>query len=602
MCASHSKSSANVSLPVIPILEEEFDDFETEVTKFHDGELAENEFTGWRLLRGVYGQRQADSQMFRIKIPFGGMTADQLETLGVVARDYTPLKKGHVTTRENFQFHFIRLEDAADLMRLIAKVGLTTREACGNTVRNVTGCAFAGVCKDQVFDSTPYAGAFARYFARKDFIQNLPRKFKAAFSSCSSDCVVAGIHDIGFIPVIKEIEGVVTKGFKMLVGGGLATFPRVAETLYEFIPATEFLRVSEAIVRVFNKSKELRKSRFKARIKFLVGWIGIDGLRERVEKELTGKWATNPINIDEYLWEDNEYEDLDTDEEFLSTADEVELNGDHDEYTAWESTNVREQLQSGFYAAEIKLPLGDITADQFFALAEISRKYAGSRARTSYQQNIVLRWIKKNDLKRVWVELKKIGLSSNGAQEITDIVSCPGTDSCKLGITSSMGLATAIRNTLEEEAIEDTLTKELQIKMSGCPNSCGQHHIANIGFHGGTLRSGGKMLPAYELFIGGQHQNTNGLTKLGERLRIRIPAKRVPNAVKRILTFYKENRNENEKFNDFFERMGNQSFEKLLQEFHINGQFNEEEKEEIFVDWGKKESYVLERGEGECMA
>ena len=595
-------TSGKVSLPVIPIYEEEFDDFETEVTKFHSGNIPDNEFTGWRLLRGVYGQRQADSQMFRIKIPFGGMNADQLETLGIVARDYAPLKKGHVTTRECFQFHFIKLDEAADLMRTIAKSGLTTREACGNTVRNVTGCAFAGVCKDQVFDSTPYAGAFARYFARKEFIQNLPRKFKAAFSSCSSDCVVAGIHDIGFIPVIKDIEGVSTKGFKMLVGGGLATFPRVAETLYEFIPATEFLRVSEAIIRVFNNSEELRKSRFKARIKFLVSWIGIDGLRERVEKELTEKWASNPINIDEFIWEDDEYKNIDTAEDFESPADEIQLNGDHDEYTAWESTNVREQRQSGYYAAEIKLPLGDITADQFFALASISRKYARSRARTSYLQNIVFRWIKKNDLKKVWLELKKIGLSSNGAQEITDVVSCPGTDSCKLGITSSMGLATAIRNTLEEEGIEDPLTKELQIKMSGCPNSCGQHHIANIGFHGGTLRSEGKMLPAYELFLAGQHQNTNGLTKLGERLRVRIPAKRVPNALKSILAHYKENRNENEKFNDFFERVGNKSFEELLQEFHINGQFNEEEKEEIFVDWGKEETYVLERGEGECMA
>ena len=283
-------------LEVIPVIPEEFDDFETEALKFRRGEIEDKAFMGYRLKRGIYGQRQADVQMVRVKIPFGGLTSDQLDTLGRIAREYTPLDRGHVTTRENIQFHFVPLENATEIMRQLGEVGLTTREACGNAVRNVTGSPYAGVSKEELFDPTPYAGAFARYFVRKPFTQDMPRKFKVAFSSTESDDVIAGIHDIGFIPVIREIDGEQVKGFRYLVGGGLATLPRPAEELYDFVPVSDFLRVSEAILRVFNDSKELRKTRFKARIKFLVSWIGIDGLRERVEEELKKDWATEPID------------------------------------------------------------------------------------------------------------------------------------------------------------------------------------------------------------------------------------------------------------------------------------------------------------------
>ena len=247
------KPLSRETLGVIPVIPEELDDFETEATKFRNGEIDNSEFLPYRLRRGVYGQRQADVQMVRVKIPFGGLSASQLEALGRVSRDYAPLGKGHVTTRENVQFHFVPLDEATDVLRLLGEVGLTTREACGNSVRNVTGCPYAGVCKDQIFDTTPYAGAFARYFVRKDFTQDLPRKFKVAFSSCASDCVVGGIHDIGFIPLIKEVEGIPVHGFKMLVGGGLATFARTAEVLYEFVPVSDFLRVSEALIRFLTR-------------------------------------------------------------------------------------------------------------------------------------------------------------------------------------------------------------------------------------------------------------------------------------------------------------------------------------------------------------
>ncbi len=594
------KPASREKTGVIPVLPEEFDDFETEATKFLNDELSANEFLPYRLRRGVYGQRQPDAQMVRVKIPFGGLSASQLEALGRVSRDYAPLGKGHVTTRENVQFHFVPLGQAADVLRLLGEVGLTTREACGNCVRNVTGCPYAGVCKDEVFDTTPYAGAFARYFVRKDFTQDLPRKFKVAFSSCASDCVVGGIHDIGFIPVIREMEGTPVRGFRMLVGGGLATFPRTAETLYEFVPASDFLRISEALIRVFGQAAELRKSRFKARIKFLVSWIGIDGLRERVEEELQNDWAKEPLHPEPYLWEDDEEADAPP---VLNTLPGIGLNpnGDAAAYYAWKSTNVTEQRQEGYFAAEVKLPLGNIQTDQFFALADLTRRFARGRARASFEQNLVLRWVREGELYPLWKELHRIGLAENGAREISDVVSCPGTDSCKLGITSSMGLANAIRETLQEGE-HDPLTREIHIKMSGCPNSCGQHHIADIGFHGGTLRANGTMLPAYEIFLGGQYERTDGEIRLGKRTGVRVPAKRVPDALKKMLSHYRENRNEEERFSEFLERVGTLSFEELLQEFHLPGKFNDEPDSDLFIDWSQDKQYVLERGEGECLA
>lgn len=585
---------------VIPVIAEEFDDFETEAAKFLSGELDNSAFLPYRLKRGVYGQRQADAQMVRVKIPFGGLSASQLEALGRVSRDYAPLGKGHVTTRENVQFHFVPLAEAADALRLLGEVGLTTREACGNCVRNVTGCPYAGVCKEQVFDATPYAGAFARYFVRKDFTQDLPRKFKVAFSSCASDCVAGGIHDIGFIPVIKETEGGAVRGFRMLVGGGLATFARTAEALYEFVAVADFLRVSEALIRVFDQAAELRKSRFKARIKFLVARIGIDGLRARVEEELQKDWARAPVHPDPYLWRDDEDADAPP---VLNTlgGSGFHPNGDAADYEAWRSTNVVEQRQEGYFAAEIKLPLGNILTEQFFALADLARRFARGRARTSFEQNLVLRWVREGELYPLWRELRRIGLAEGGAREISDVVSCPGTDSCKLGITSSMGLAGAIRETLRE-IDHDPLTRQVRIKMSGCPNSCGQHHIAHIGFHGGTLKAEGVMLPAYEVFLGGQYERADGPIRIGKRIQVRIPAKRVPAALRKMLSKYRESRRAGERFNDFLERVGSGFFEDLLREFHLSGSFNDKPDADLFVDWSQQRQYVLERGEGECLA
>ncbi|MBT3432999.1 MAG: nitrite/sulfite reductase [Nitrospinaceae bacterium] len=596
---AHSAPFVDETKPmsVIPILPEEFDDFETEATRFRNGDIDEKAFMGYRLKRGVYGQRQNDVQMVRVKLPFGGVRAEQLEALGQVARDFAPLGKGHVTTRENVQFHFIPLEQATEILRILGNAGLSTREACGNCVRNVTGSPYAGVGKDEVFDPTPYAGAFARYFVRKPLVQDLPRKWKVAFSSTAGDDVLAGIHDMGFLPVIRNIDGEQVKGFRILVGGGLATLPRPAEELYDFVPVSDYLRISEALVRVFNDSKELRKTRFKARIKFLVSWIGIDGVRGRVEEELKKEWAQEPIDPTPYLWLDDEEADMPAAALPMNGASP---NGDSWAFSVWRDKNVIEQRQPGFHAVEVKLPIGDIEADQFFSLAEISRRYSRGRARTSFEQNIIFRWVREEDLYPLWRALVNAGLGDAGAREISSILSCPGTDSCKLGITSSMGLGKELIKTIDEMNIDDPLIREMHIKMSGCPNSCGQHHLGNIGFHGGTLRAEGKMLPAYEVFLGGEYENTGGSPRLGDRISVRLPAKRVPEGLKKILALYLNERNERERFNTYYERVGQAPFEAALAEFHVAGQFGDDP--DLFLDWSKSEPYVLERGEGECMS
>ncbi|MFQ5874353.1 MAG: nitrite/sulfite reductase, partial [Dehalococcoidia bacterium] len=463
------KAKFDYSKGVIPYLPEEVDDFETEVARFLRGEWAsEQNFMAYRLIRGVYGQRQPDVQMFRIKIPFGGLTADELDVTGQVVEKYAPLKKGHVTTRENIQLHFINLKDTPTIMRMLGDVGITTREACGNTVRNVVGCPLAGVTPDEAFYATPYLAAFARWFVRHPYTQKLPRKFKVAFASCADDCVVTAIHDLGFIPRIKvDDQGVERRGFEMLTGGGTSIMPRIAYTIYDFVPVEEYLKVSEAIIRVFHRTDELRKNKMKARIKFYIDRVGIEAFREEVEEELTKKWAQR--SFDPTCLMGLPDEDLDAPPPLVRSSGNGRRNQG---FQRWLETNVRPQKQEGYNIVWVKLPLGDIQVHQFAPLARIARDYAAHRIRTTTEQNIVYRWVPDGYLYDVWKKLRKIGLGDSGARDITDVVACPGTDSCKLGITSSMGLGEALRKTLTEMAIDDPLVKSLHVMISGCPNGC----------------------------------------------------------------------------------------------------------------------------------
>ena len=583
---------------IIPFMEQEVVSLEEEIKAFRAGEREPTEFMPFRLRQGVYGQRQVDAQMLRVKIPGGILTPEALELLGELIDKYAPLKKGHVTTRENVQIHHLALEDAGDAMRMLAQVGLSTREACGNTVRNVVGYALSGVCPDEVFDPTPYLAAYVRFAVRHPVTQNFPRKFKTSFTGCvDHDSVASAVHDLSYIAQVRNEGGVEKRGFKVMVGGATSIMPRLGKVLYDFVPEEDYLRVAEAIWRVFDKAAMLRKNRMMARIKVLIDRIGFEAFKEQVDEELKGVGpidATPLMNIDEIQMEEPP--------PIPTTAP----NGQEPpaEFLHWKQNNTTRQKQAGYFVAHVKLPLGDIYVHQFSVLADIIRKYTGGRARTTQEQNLALRFVPEAYLYDVWRELKEIGLVDAGAHTITDVVSCPGTDSCKLGITASMGLGRAIKDELESwnGLGEDPLVKKMHVKMSGCPNGCGLHHIASIGFHGAAMKGpGGVQVPAYELFLGGHYGGkTHEETRFGQRLPgVKVPAKRVPQVVKEIAGHYKVNRRDDEEFKDFVDRVGIEPFVEIVAR-HREVEALGPDTMELYMDWDKPEVYKLERGEGEC--
>jgi len=576
---------------VIPIIEREFDDFDNEAEQFLSGALAEDKFIGFRLKQGVYGQRQPDVQMVRVKLPFGGVTPEQMDAFADVVERYAPLGKGHITTRQNIQIHHVPLRDMESLLREISAVGLSSREGCGNTVRNVTGDPWAGVAPDEVFDPTPYAGAYVRYFVRHPTTQLMPRKIKTAFTGSDEDRAITGIHDIAFIS--RERKGV--KGFEMRVGGGTSIMARVAPTLCEFVEADngDYLKVAEAALRIFDRQEWLRVNRARARIKVLIDKIGIDAFREQVEEELRGDWvAERDFDVERLRFDEEEEENAPD-----PPAAPASPNGEHSEFRRFVEANAQAQRQPGFSAVEVKIDRGDLTPEQFRGLATVMREYTGGYARSTVQQNLVLRWVRDEALYDVWERLSALDLGEAGAREVTDVVSCPGTDSCKLGITSSMGLNRAIKQRLEEMEISDPLTRKVHIKMSGCPNGCSQHHIANIGFYGASLKVGGRPMPAYIPHIGGNYEG--GEVVFGTRLKSRLPAKRVPEAVERWLRLYQAERADGEEFNAFAERAGAARFEAEVEDLTLPTEFSLETMQQ-FIDWSRSSPYKVERGEGEC--
>ena len=576
---------------VIPIIEREFDDFDNEAAKFLGGETPENEFIGFRLKQGVYGQRQPDVQMIRVKLPMGGVSPEQLEAFATGVERYAPLRKGHITTRQNIQIHHVPLPDAAELIRDLAEAGLSSREGCGNTVRNVTGDPYAGVTAGELFDITPYAGAYVRYFVRHPTTQLMPRKIKTAFTATDEDVAITGIHDIGFIP--RERDGV--RGVEIRVGGGTSIMPRIAPTLYEFVELDngDYLKVTEAALRIFDRQEWLRVNRARARIKVLVDKVGIDAFREMVDEELRGDWvAERDFSIENLLVLDDEEANAPSTPPAASSP-----NGDRSEFERFRAANVRAQRQAGFSTVVAKVTRGDLSPEQFRGLAAIMREFTGGYARTTVQQNIVLRWVRDETVYEVYSRLRELGLGEAGASEVTDVVSCPGTDSCKLGITSSMGLNRAISERLEAMEISDPLTRKVHIKMSGCPNGCSQHHIANIGFYGASLKLGQRQMPAYIPHIGGNY--VGGQVVYGTRLKSRLPAKRVPDAVERWLRLYEGERDGEEEFNAFAERVGSARFEQEVKDLTLPAEFSLETLDQ-FIDWNRAEPYKVERGEGEC--
>jgi len=529
--------------------------------------------------------------MIRVKLPMGGVTPDQLDAFAEVIDKYVPLRKGHVTTRQNIQMHHIPLPDVAKLMREIAETGLSSREGCGNTMRNVTGDPRAGTLEDELFDITPYAGAYVRYFVRHPTTQAMPRKVKTAFTATDADNAITGIHDMAFIPRVRD--GV--RGVEVKVGGGTSIMPRIAPTLYEFVELDngDYLKVTEACMRIFDRQDFLRVNRARARIKVLIDKIGIDAFREQVEEELEGDWvAERDFSLDEILYETDAQADAPDSRETYASP-----NGDSRDFAHFLESNVAAQRQEGYCTVEVKIRRGDLTPEQLQGLGQIMREYTGRSARTTVHQNLVLLWVRDESVYEVWQRLSELELADAGADEITDVVSCPGTDSCKLGITSSMGLNQAVQDRLVQMQLDDPLTRRIHVKMSGCPNGCSQHHIADIGFYGASIKVGKNTVPAYIAHIGGAYEG--GEVRYGQRLKARLPAKRVPEAVERWVRFYESERTDGEEFRAFVDRVGTQEFEARVKDLTMPVEFNLENMN-YFVDWNRSGPFEVQRGEGEC--
>lgn len=567
-----------------PVVREEIDNFEREALAFAAGGGLGDAFRPFRLLHGIYGQRQKGRQMIRVKIPHGSLTADQMDVLGDIAFLYTAGQVGHVTTRQDIQFHHVQLTDVPTVMRTLAVAGLTTREACGNVVRNVTADHFSGLCADTVFDVTPHAEMTARFFLRNPVSQALPRKFKIAFSACPHDYGLAPIHDIGATAVQRNGK----RGFRLVVGGGLGAAPRVAEVFDEFVPEEEFLRTADAIIRVFDRTGN-RKNKNKARLKFVIAALGIGEFRRLVTEEL----ATLPP-ASEYPGPCFELqEDSATHPPAFSGGGAPPRPG----FEAWRTTNARPQRQAGFSTVFVLLPIGDLTAKQFHQLADMARRYAGGRLRTANNQNVVLRWVHDQDLPYLYSDLLDAGLAEPGALTITDVMTCPGADTCSLGVTASKGLGRALRERFaaEDGILADPLVQAIRIKISGCPNSCGHHFIADLGFYGSAVHKDGRLVPAFQLLVGGRGEGDGRIA----RHVMKVAARRVPDAAVALLRAYLDDRAAGEPFGDWALRTGPGGIRQLLADFAEMPAFSEDPM--AYVDWGATKLFSLdEMGEGEC--
>jgi sulfite reductase (ferredoxin) len=578
----HSRSRPLDGEALAPEIEREIEVFEVEIERLKRGKLAEEQFRHFRLNHGIYGQRQPGVHMVRVKIPSGLLNARQLEVLADIGEEYGH-GLAHVTTRQDVQYHFVELEDVPAIMRRLASVGLTTREACGNTVRNITACSLAGVCPGELFDVTPIARATTNTFIRHPICQQLGRKFKISFSGCADKpCGLAHMHDIGHIARTRMVNGYTQHGFEVWVGGGLGAQPHPAKLYSEFVPHDELNLHLAGILSVFTRYGE-RKNRNKARMKFLVEKLGIEEFRRRVAEEMD-ELRSDPR--DEEPMPD--FSDGPASKEGSSKAFEL-----------WRSTNVVDQKQEDFCAVHVSLPLGDITPEQLRAMARIISRFNGENLRATVEQNLLLRWVRRRDLWELYSELEAADLAEPGAETLLDITACPGADTCILGITSSKGLAVALRKAISDngkglENIPEEL-RGLSIKVSGCPNSCGQHHIADIGFFGSSQRVGGNVVPNYHLFLGGQ-KASNALS-FG-LATIKVPAKKVPSVVDHLVGRFRSERMDGERFSQWVERVGKKNISEGLA--HLRAVADFEDEPGLYVDWDSDEPFSVGTGQGEC--
>ncbi len=581
--------------PIPPAIAEEIETFEAEAMKTLAGDVSSDLFKPFRLQYGIYGQRQPGVQMVRIKIPFGGISSNQFRRVAEIADRYAT-GVSHVTTRQDIQLHFVELKHVPTIMRALAEVGLTTREACANTVRNVTACHLAGVCKGEVFDVTPYAKTVAYHLLRNPLNQSLPRKFKIAFSGCKHDCALTPIHDIGLLAA-KQADGAI--GFRMVVGGGLGSAPRVAQLLREFTPMDELIPSIEAVIKVFDTLGN-RKNRNKARMKFVIDKLGFDEFKRRWEAAYTAMGyappKARPLSL---LQHSDEPAQLLMPTRPASANGQSNGNGSHaaggeTPYQMWKRTNVVTQKQPGYATAAIKLFMGDITAEQMLFVADLAERYSNGNLRTTINQNVVIRWIPEGVIADLYDDLASRGLADPGAELVEDIIACPGTDTCGLGITSSKGLARALAEVFPAGRVPDDL-HDVNVKISGCHNSCAQHHISTIGLHGVGKRLGEHVAPHYELHLGG---SVNGTAKIGQMI-VKLPAKAVPAALTHLMEVYRRERQPNEGLPAFITRAGKNHLKDELIPYTIVPSYDEDPT--FYYDWEGEEEFILEDlGPGEC--
>ena len=567
-----------------PVVEKDILELERKIHLFKHGKIDEERFRSLRLARGIYGQRQYGVQMIRIKLPYGKMSSEQLLRIADVSDEYSRGRL-HITTRQDIQIHHVSLDRTPELWAQLEKDDITLREACGNAVRNITASEMAGIDPDEAFDVSPYAHATFQYFLRNPICQEMGRKFKISFSGSEKDTALSFIHDLGFIAKTKQVDGETVKGFKVLIGGGLGSQARLADVAYEFLEEDKILPFTEGVLRVFDRYGE-RLKRAKARLKFLIKALGMSSFLQLVEEErLALQHKTFSVDTSAF----NKPIEFGT-----GTLPQVTIDNSV-EYNAWLKSSVFPQKQDGLFAIGIKVFLGDFYTKEARKLAKLVKEYAGNEMRLTIGQNILIRHVKESALPFFYQELKALGFTAIGYNSTQDIASCPGTDTCNLGIASSTGLASVLEQVIGEEFSHLSNSKELSIKISGCMNACGQHSIAQIGLHGMSMKVGNYLAPATQWVLGGGILK-DGQGRYGDKI-IKIPSKRTPDALRTLLKdFEHKNQNGVLSFLDYYDNNGPAYFRSLLKPFADVTNLTEDD----FIDWGHDRKYFKAIGVGEC--
>jgi sulfite reductase (ferredoxin) len=567
-----------------PVVERDIIELEHKIREFREGSLPEEKFRSLRLARGVYGQRQQGVQMVRIKLPYGKMTLAQWKRIADVSDKFSTGNL-HLTTRQDIQIHFVKLDRTPELWSLLEQDDITIREACGNTVRNITASDHAGIDPDEPFDVTPYAHGAFEYFLRKPVCQDMGRKFKIAFSSSEADTALTYMHDVGAIPCIREVNGKKQRGFKIVIGGGLGAQPFLAQTTHEFLEEDLLIPYIESVLRVFDRYGE-RSSRHKARMKFLLQKIGLEAFNSLVQEE------QKALTYQRYHIDASQFENSAVPESGFA-ASNVTIQNPF-KFELWKKTNLVKQKQDGFFGVYVRVPLGNISSVTSRSLIEQLRPVIADDVRVTINQGLLFRFVKPEYLEYLYCVLEANGFAEPGFGSTADITACPGTDTCNLGISSSTGVSAVLSEVVEDEFPEFLENKEISIKISGCMNSCGQHGMASIGFHGSSLKAKGKILPALQVLIGGANLGS-GEGRIADKV-IKVPSKRGPDVLRILLSDYKVNAGTNESFADYNQRKGYKYFYEILKPLTDLETLQDKD----FIDWGQEEKFATAIGVGEC--